>query len=95
MEARVAVLEQIAKGTKEILVEMRQDARDLRAEARGIRADLQSEMKGLRAEMRDLRAEHRSDFRWLLGLGITATGFLLAADGGLFALIVRGFHGFR
>jgi hypothetical protein len=32
MEARVAVLEQIAISTKEILVEMKQDIRDIKAD---------------------------------------------------------------
>ncbi len=34
MEARVAVLEQIAKDTKEILVEMKRDIRDIRLDQR-------------------------------------------------------------
>jgi len=60
MEARVAMLEQIAKNTEKVF-----DRRDTRLE-RG--EDRQS-----------------SDFKWLLGMGLSATAFL-------FATMAHGFH---
>ncbi len=51
MEARVAVLEQIAKDTQETL------------------KDIKSDISGIRSDM-------KSDFRWILGVGIAAFGSL-------------------
>jgi len=67
MEARVAVLEQIAKDTKDVLTRM-----DTRMD---------------RMEDRMARTEDRmaSDFKWLFGLGLGATGFI----------VVVMAHGFR
>jgi hypothetical protein len=45
MEARVAVLEQIAKDTEEILVEMKQDIRDIRGELTDIRKDQKTDFR--------------------------------------------------
>jgi hypothetical protein len=67
MEARVAVLEEIAHSMKDTLTRI--DARMIRLEDR-----------------------QQSDFRWLFGLGLAATAFLLAADAGLFAFMAHGFH---
>ena len=73
MEARIAVLEQIAK-----------DTRDSIADLRGIRGDIQGFRKEVADEIRDLRRDARSDYRWLLGimlggfaalLGVMARGF--------------------
>jgi uncharacterized protein YdhG (YjbR/CyaY superfamily) len=76
MEARVAVLEQIAVSIDKTLPEIRQDIREMRG------------------EIAEVRRELKSETRWLLSLGLAATAFLLAADGGLFALIAHGFHWF-
>ncbi|MCP1243014.1 hypothetical protein [Acetobacter lambici] len=51
LKERVAVLEQIAKDTKESL------------------KDIKSDVSGIRADM-------KSDFRWILGIGIAAFGSL-------------------
>jgi hypothetical protein len=50
-------LEQIAKDTKEALVEMKQDARDMRQE--------------FRREFENMRKDARGDFRLLFGAIIT------------------------
>ncbi len=67
MEARVAVLEQIAKNTEKVLERM--DARMDRMETRFDR----------------IEDRQRSDFKWLLGIGMGGTGFL-------FAVMAHGFH---
>jgi len=69
MEARVAILEEIAQSMKHTLARI--DARMVRLEDR-----------------------QQSDFRWLFGLGLAATAFLLAADAALFAFMGHGFHWF-
>lgn len=43
IEARVAVLEQIAKDTKDILTEMKQDIRGVRQEIKEVRQDQRSD----------------------------------------------------
>jgi hypothetical protein len=48
----------------------------------------------MRGEIAEVRRELKSETRWLLSLGLAATAFLLAADGGIFALIAHGFHWF-
>jgi uncharacterized coiled-coil protein SlyX len=83
MEARVAVLEQIAVSIDETLSEIRQDIREMRGD-----------LREMRKEITDVRREMKGETRWLLSLGLAATAFLLAADGGLFALIAHGFHWF-
>ena len=64
MEARVAVLEEIAASTKVAQATARR--------MRQLRSDMISEMRQLRTDMqqefRSLRGEHRADFRWLLGI---------------------------
>lgn len=65
VEARVAVLEQIAKDTRDTLASLRTD----------FRADIAS----LTTEMRALRTDQRNDYRWLLSLMIGVGGGLLAA----------------
>jgi hypothetical protein len=78
MEARVAVLEQIAKDTREALT--------------GIRSDLRSELSGVRGEMRDLRNDQRSDFRTLLGFLIGVGGLVLSLGIALLGVVAKGFH---
>ena len=66
MEARVAVLEQIAKDTKDVLKEMREDARAFRAEMNAMR-DKQE---------RDFRLSIAVTITTALGLaGLMAKGF--------------------
>ena len=65
MEARVAVLEQLAKDTKDTLANLRTD----------FRADITS----LTTEMRGIRSEQRADYRWLLGIMIGVGAALLGA----------------
>jgi hypothetical protein len=45
MEARIAVLEQIAKDTKDVLVEMKQDIRDMRQDQKDIRHDRRTDFR--------------------------------------------------
>ena len=93
MEARVAVLEQLALTTQATLerIERGQEAlsRDLRGEMKALASDLRGEMKGLaselRGEMGDLRRETHQNFRWLLGI-------ILAGIGGLLGVMAHGFH---
>lgn len=80
MEARVAVLEQIAKTTSETLKEIRDDLRSMRADQR-------ADMAALRTEIAGLRRDGTSAAKWLLGLG--ATGFI-----GMFALFGHHLHWF-
>jgi len=91
IDRRVAVLEQIAADTREVL-------QDIRAELRGLREDTNREIGGLRAEIGGLRtdmnrrfeaneARQWSNFRWLLGV-------MLGGYAGLFALIAHGLHWF-
>jgi hypothetical protein len=67
MEARVAVLEQIARATSASLdrIERRLDV---------------------------VATDQRSDFRWLLGMMVGATGTVLAAMAGLAGVMAHGFH---
>ena len=67
MEARVAVLEQIARTTAASLERIER------------RLDL-------------VAAAQRNDFRWLLGMMVTATGTTLAAFLGLLGVMAHGFH---
>ncbi len=78
MEARVAVLEQIAKSTQATLdrIERRMDA---------LETGLRAEIREIRAEMREIRAELQSDFRWLLGI-------MLGGMAGLLGGMAHGFH---
>lgn len=78
MEARVAVLEQIAKTTSEALTGIRSDMRGQRDEQR-------ADQKGLRDDISDLRKTQDRDFR--LTVGITITTAI-----GLATLLAKGFH---
>jgi 4-aminobutyrate aminotransferase-like enzyme len=69
MEARVAVLEEIARNTEKLLERM--DARMERMEDR----------------MTKMSEQHSTDIRWLLALGMAATGLICAVMG-------HGFHWF-
>ncbi len=100
MEARVAVLEQIARTTVTTLdrIERRLDAfetntrndlRQIQADLKqldtGIHADMKQLDGGIRADMRQLQGDARADFRWLLGV-------VLGASAGLLGVMAHGFH---
>ena len=80
MEARVAVLEEIASATKQGIAGLRQDLGELRNETS--RRD-----EGLRQEIRELRTVQERDFRIMFGALITTAL-------GLAALLAKGFHWF-
>jgi hypothetical protein len=67
MDARVSVLEQIAKSTQAALVELR--------------AEMRQGFSDTRTEMRELRGDARSDFRWLLGIMLGGFAALLGVMG--------------
>jgi hypothetical protein len=88
MPTRVAVLEEIARGTKAALdrIERRMDEGFHASERRmdGIERRMDDGFRTMERRMDDGFREHRSDFRWLLGvmigwgvalLGVTAHGF--------------------
>jgi hypothetical protein len=89
MEARVAVLEQIAASTEKALTGLREDLREFRQEVRQdtteFRHEVRQDSSGFRQEMREELGDVRQDIRWLLALGIAAVGVLLAVMA----------HGFR
>jgi hypothetical protein len=76
MEARVAVLEEIARNTEKMLERM--DERMGRIEDR---------MTRIEDRMTQMVDRQTADVRWLLVLGIGATGFICA-------LLGHGFHWF-
>jgi predicted esterase YcpF (UPF0227 family) len=82
---RVAVLEEIASSTKQVLA-------DLRTEMRQGFAEMRTEMRDMRTEMRDIRTEHRSDYRWLLGIML---GGFVTTIGGFAAMLGVMAHGFH
>jgi prefoldin subunit 5 len=90
MEARIAVLEQIAKSTQKVLerLDARMDQLDARMHQLDARMD-QFDTRMNRIETRMDRVEDRqnSDFKWLMGFAIGSTGFL-------FATMAHGFHWF-
>lgn len=67
MEARVAVLEQIAKNTEKVL-----DRMDMRLDR------MDSRMERMEDRMERIEDRQRADFKWLLGMGMGGTGFLVA-----------------
>lgn len=84
MEARVAVLEQIARSTERLLERM-----DARIEHLELKMDARIEHLEVKLEGRMDRLEqrHNSDFKWLLGAGLGATALLLGT-------MAHGFHWF-
>jgi len=87
MEARLAVLEQIAKDTKEALVEIRQDGREMRQEFRREFDNIRKDFENARKDFESVRKDARGDFRLLFGAIITVAL-------GLAGLMARGFHWF-
>ncbi len=105
MEARLAVLEQIAASTRDALVEIKNDIRDLRtemkAEIREIRIEInefkkevKDEFQKIREEMKEVRQEHRTDYRLIWGALIAASLGLAGMIGGLGAIMAHGFKWF-
>lgn len=84
MEARLAVLEQIAEQTRETLV-------GIRADLAGIRSDLKAELGSVKTEVRTgleaARDRHDRDFRITFGA-------IIAVALGLATLIAKGFKWF-
>jgi hypothetical protein len=95
MEARVAVLEEIAATMKEALLDLRQEMRALRTELQqelvALRTETNLEVRALRTETsrRDehLREAQERDFRILFSAMITVAL-------GLAAMMAKGFHWF-
>ncbi len=96
METRLAVLEEIAAGTKAAFAEFRADMREMRSEMAALRSEmhagfdalrheLRSEIGGLRQEMHNESRALRADYRWLAGM-------MLAVAGGILAVMAHGFH---
>jgi len=89
MEARVAVLEQIARTTAAALdrIERRQDASVERIEQRLDRAEASTRVEFQRIETRlgAIEANARADHRWVLGI-------LLGGFAGLLGVMAHGFH---
>ena len=88
MEARVAVLEEIARHTAMGLdrLERRFDTVDRRFEA----VDRRFEAIDRRFEA--LETQHRAEFRWLLGVMLGGFATMLGAFGGMLAVMAHGFH---
>jgi len=103
LNARLAVLEEIAAATKTGLADIRAELRaqrgEIRDELREMRTEtvsgfdtVRSEQRAMRTdlgtELREMRTAQRSDFRWLLGIMLGGFVALLGALGGAMA------HGF-
>jgi hypothetical protein len=80
MEARVAVLEQIAADTKETL-------RDIKEHLLRLEEGHKADFRRLEDDFRRVEEHQRGDFRLLLSAGAAATI-------GLAALMAHGFHWF-
>jgi len=87
MEARVAVLEQIAKDTKDILGELKLDMREMRQEMREMRHEMREMRQESSKEFASVRQDQKNDFRLLFGAIIT-----LAI--GLSGVMAHGFRWF-
>lgn len=98
VEARLSVLEEIARTTRDTLVrleasqdklrsELLSEMRLLRTDIRGEVTSVRGEINTVRGEIAGLRAEYRADFRWLLGI-------MLGIGGGLLGALAKGFHWF-
>lgn len=84
MEARVAVLEEIAASTKEALSDLRRELHELRTETTRRDDDLRADMI---RRTDDLRDALERDFRIMFGVLITTAL-------GLAAMMAKGFHWF-
>jgi len=91
MEARIAVLEQIAADTRDSLKEIKDHLLRLehshKADFRRLEDDFRRVEEHQRSDLRQLDERQRSDFRLLLSAGAVAAI-------GLAALMAHGFHWF-
>jgi len=87
MEARVAVLEEIAAATKAAIERVDRRMEGLENRIDGFADESRSLRTEMHAEFRALRSEHRADFRMLVGLILSVTGAMLA-------VMAHGFHWF-
>jgi len=78
MEARLAVLEEIASSTRAVLKEIRDDIRDIRNDIRDLRNEMRTEIKAV-------RDRQDADLRLVFGA-------LVAVTLGLAGLMAKGFH---
>lgn len=85
MEARIAVLEQIARSTEATLKEIRDDLRGMRSDQKTDTGALRSEIGGLRTDIGSLRDKGISAVKWLLGLGF-------AGFAAVFGVLAAHFH---
>jgi septal ring factor EnvC (AmiA/AmiB activator) len=81
LEARVAVLEQIARSTAAAI-----DRIERQLEAMGGRIDR------LERRIDAIETAHRADFRWLMGTLLGLTGMTLAGWASLLGVMAHGFH---
>jgi hypothetical protein len=86
LNARIAVLEEIAAATKDVLVDMRDQIYASRIEHE---AEMRSLRAGVAALMHDMRAAQRADFRWLLSVTLVGFGVILGAIGVLLGTRAR------
>jgi len=91
LSARVAVLEEIAGATKDVLVDLRDQIRALRTEHD---AEMRSLRAGVAALMHELGAAQRTDFRWLFGIMLVGFGMALGGIGVLLGARAREFGWF-
>jgi hypothetical protein len=94
MEARLAVLEQIAATTRDALVEIKAEMRDIRNEIKDFRKEVKDEFRDVREEMKELRQDQKTDFRITFGALIASTLGLASLLGGLAAIMAHGFKWF-
>jgi hypothetical protein len=78
LNARIAVLEEIAAATKDVLVDLRDQIYASRTEHD---AEMRSLRAGVAALMHEMRAAQRTDFRWLLSVILVGFGVILGAIG--------------
>jgi len=94
MEARLAILEQIAANTRDVLVEIKAEMRDIRNDIKDIRNEIKDFRKEVKDEFRDVRQDQKTDFRITFGALIAATLGLASLIGGLAAIMAHGFKWF-
>lgn len=91
MDARIAVLEEIAAATKDGLADLRHETRDTNGRIDALRGDMDRRFDAMRDDMNRrfdaMRSAQDRDFRIMFSALITAVL-------GLAALMARGFHWF-
>lgn len=90
MEARVAILEHIARTTVETLarIERRFDTVD------GRFAAVDGRFEAVERRLDAMATEHQASFRGLLGVMLAGWGSVLGVLGAMFGLMAHGFHWF-